>query len=275
MFLLRPQRAGIFVDSVSARAASLAAIVLVVCVRPSFSQSQFARHASLLDVAQVSVAQFPPIPDNLPAATLKKLLPRPQGVPQLLLNFRTAMENDLLLQRQFFESEPLTKLLGGAPAAWHQSIYSKDGWVTRVRDGAVTVSSDGVPRLTATFHQEISTQKKTAGQSFKERVSASITVSLGSAPEICVCDVRDWMGIETRLERDMSGDVPGSALVYDFAKEGDRSATKIFRRRHATFAVRADGHVSSSDSAGIRSGLSVVHGHDSIDEFTVSEVGYR
>ena len=225
-------------------------------------------------IVRAVAAPLPKQSASLPAAPPQKTLDsdvmvendlrRPDSIAQLIVNLSTALKEDKLLQPAILSDGPLTKLLGVAPQKWYDRTVKGHGTATRVRDGFATATAKGVPPLSARFHQEITTS---IGKPFvpegqapmEQKVSTSITVWLGFSPAPpCVCDVRDWMGPETRIELMGEGrnPQPGSkgTLLYDDSMKNPRVARKV-----ATFVV------GKSDGDG------TIHGHDSIVEFELTE----
>jgi hypothetical protein len=213
----------------------------------------------------------------LPGHVIGQLIPPTTNVPLLLLNLSSSLERDLLLQPNFYTTEPLTHLFGGAPEKWHERVETMRGRVIRVRDGSVSIESKGYPALTLAIHEEIS---RPAGKAIvldgpapsDQRVSGSITARLETDSDICVCDVRDWVGFETRIESaaDHKGLPVGSkgALIYDFPRD-DAEKNTDHPSKSAVFAILAGG-----SQAGQPAHLaSSIQGRDRVQQLTISEEG--
>jgi hypothetical protein len=212
-------------------------------------------------------------PANLSARSVGRLFPESTNSAQLLLNISGALERDLLLQPNFFATEPLTRVFGGAPVRWHEKVETQHGRVIRVRDGSVSVEGKGWPAMSLVIHEQISTAGSKplvleGPASPDQQVSSTVTLRFASGPGICVCDVRDWMGFETRVvsPADLRGPAADSkgALVYDFAGRESAGQTDSSQpdlpRKSAVLVVRGN--------AGL--GIS---GRDTVQEITLSEEG--
>jgi hypothetical protein len=226
----------------------------------------------------VAIATEPSLSNRiLPGHVIGELIPLTTNVPLLLLNLSSSLEKDLLLQPNFYTTEPLTHLFGGAPAKWHERVETKRRRVIRVRDGSVSIENKVYPPLTLVIHEEIS---RPAGKAIvldgpapsDQRVSGSITARLAADPGFCVCDVHDWVGFETRVEsaadqKDLPAGSKG-ALIYDFPSDDAHNNTDE-PRKSVVFAIRTGGsqagqpgHLASS-----------IRGRDRVQQLTISEEG--
>jgi hypothetical protein len=214
-----------------------------------------------------------------PGHVVQQGIPQTTSVPLLLLNLSVALDKDLLLQPNFYTTEPLTRIFGGAPSKWLERVETKGGRVIRVRDGSVSIENQGYPALALVVHEEIS---RPAGKVIvldgpapsDQRVSGSITARLGANPDICVCDVRDWVGFETRVasaadRKDLPAGSKG-ALVFDFPSDDAQKSIDLFRKR-AVFAIREGG--SQPGQPGLVASSFGIQGRDSVEQLTISEEG--
>jgi hypothetical protein len=213
-----------------------------------------------MGLALLACLQANATPSNLSARSVGQLFPESTNSAQLLLNISSALERDLLLQPNFFATEPLTRVFGGAPVRWQEKVETQRGRVIRVREGSVSVAGKGWPAMSLVIHEQIST----AGSQTSvmegpvppdQQVAGTLTLRFASGAGICVCDVRDWMGFETLIAppaqlRGAAADSKG-ALVYEFAD---------LPRKSAVFVVRG------------RAGLGI-SGRDIVQEIILSEEG--
>lgn len=183
----------------------------------------------------------------LRAGGIAALFLRPDSVMQLLLNIDAAVRRNVLLQPSFYEDEVLQRLFNGSPPIWRQKSRRERGRAVLKREGRIQVDTAGLPRMRVLVRERI-----TAPDSL---VSGSMTVEVQSGPAICVCELRDALGPETRL-RVSAGQ---GSVVYDYSNEAHDSVDT--GRKGAVFLIHKE------DSAEMTS----IHGRDQVREFTVTE----
>lgn len=210
----------------------------------------------------------------MPESALTQWLDKSGSSAQLLISVHTILRYDWLLQPNFFAAGPLSRLLGAAPKNWREHMEQVGGKIVRVRDASITVPA-GVRALTATIHEEIRTPRDnpvvlsndSGGPPPDQKISASITISLKPSTQICVCDVRDWMGFETRSEltEGQAGKGPSEkgVLVYEYVPRD--AQPPVFTHKSARFTIRQD---TNSDSQATR-----IYGQDLVTGFTIAEEG--
>jgi hypothetical protein len=199
------------------------------------------------------------------AALIRDQLGQATQVSQLLLNLRTALRKDYLLQPAFYEDAVLFKFLGGKELQWQETTESSANAVTLIREGHMRVDTEGLPRMTVSIRERITPQASDVvrGQEpvFPIALSGSITVHFELGPTICVCDVRNGLGWETGVD---VGDARSAreSVSYELAEQSPG-----VRKKSAIFFVKP--HQKASEES-INAPTSI-HGSDEVEEFTVSE----
>jgi hypothetical protein len=205
---------------------------------------------------------------------LKDVLREPKFPAQLLSNFKTAMDRDFLLEINFYNDDVLKEFVGGAPPTWRETTREGEGRRILTRVGTINLRSAGVPNMTVAVQETVITLVgheivRRGAQPADQKVYGSITVDIASTPDICVCDVRDWFGLETDVRAAPSGTAK-ALLVYEFPATASSEAASV--SKNAEFAIRAD------DSAPIGSGASpggrpFIRGRDPVERISVREAG--